>query len=264
MAFFQTMTGTNLPLKLTLFTGNTLHTKIIPAQAPEQELVPFTVTVAPANAMVLVKNDVRTKANFQILTLRVDKPGLALLSAVNAKGQKATPIHITIAQPISLPPANTDAGALTRLMLAEAPTPFTANYSTATAKTGMHWMRLVVQNRFNAKSAEVGSAGAQSLTDVIKSVQPSEQFKGFSQYPKIAQDQANVIQKILDIANDGTHPKQALFFDHLAAAIAVPKEALLADPCPTRLLGWRTAGAAGPGGKFKLFKTFAGQDFYTI
>ncbi len=76
--------------------------------------------------------------------------------------------------------------------------------------------------------------------------------------------QSKIINDIMEIANDGTHPKQTIFYDHVIAAIVVPTDPLNADPCPTRLLSWSAAGAKGPGGDFKLFKTFLGQDFYAI
>jgi hypothetical protein len=119
----------------------------------------------------------------------------------------------------------------------------------------------VVQNRFNITSARFGSAGAKNLTDVIKS---PWQFKGFSAYPAISEKQAKNIQDILDTANDGSNENNGKFSKHLAAVLSVLNELLIKAPCPTKLLGWRAAGASSPGGDFVLFKTFAGQDFYKV
>ena len=259
MAEFQTMANSRLPTTLTLFAGNVLKVKIIPAKG---ELVPFKVDITPATgALRLTKNDSRAKPNFQVIELTASSVGSVQVSAKNAKGASAAGLSITVKTALSLPIESTDQGALTRLLLAEAPTPYSAGYNSDTAKTGMQWMRLVVGNRLAMRSGEVATAGAQNWRDVMRA---ANQFEGFSQYPVIGEKQKKNIADMLAIANDGTHPQQKRFYDHVAAAIAVPQEQAIVDPCSTSLLGWRTAGASAPGGKFKLFKTFAGQDFYTI
>lgn len=258
MAGFQTMSGSALPGAMTLFVGNVLKAKIVPAQG---ELVPFEVSLAPAGPVSLARNDPRPQPNFQLLELKAEAAGVVTLSAENAKKVKAGPIEITVKERLELPSAITEEGALVRLLLAEAPSPFAAGYSALTAKSGMEWMELVIANRLDLKSALVGSAGAKTYFDVIKA---PRQFEGFSGYPTLGSKQAKNIQDIVDIANDGTHPKQKLFEAHVRAAIEVSGKGTITDPCPTRLLGWRTAGASGPGGDFTLFQSFAGQDFYTI
>ncbi len=258
MATFQTLNNAALSGNLTLFVGNTLTFKLIPGP---KELVPFKLALSMPNVVKLIKDDVRAKANFQIYTLKALSEGRSSVAADNGKGAKAGPIFVTVKAMLTLPAADSDAGALTRLLLAEAPSPYAEGYSESTFKTGMHWMRRVVDNRLAMASSQVGSAGAKTRIDVIKS---PGQFKGFGSYPTIAADQLKNIQAILAIANDGAHPKQDVFYKHVAAAINVPTEALIQDPCPTRLLGWRTAGASGPGGSFSLYKSFSGQDFYTI
>jgi len=258
MASFQTMSGGALPAAMTLFVGNVLKAKIVPGTG---ELVPFELSLDPPGSVSLQKNDPRPQPNFQLLELKATAAGVATLTAENAKKAKAGPVEITVKEKLELPSAITEEGALVRLLLAEAPSPFAAGYSALTAKSGMEWMELVISNRLDLKSAQVGSAGAQTYFDVIKA---PRQFEGFSGYPTLGAKQANNIQDIIDIANDGTHPKQKLFEAHVRAAIEVAGKGTVTDPCPTRLLGWRTAGASGPGGEFTLFRSFAGQDFYTI
>jgi len=258
MATFQSMSGTALPGAMTLFVGNVLKAKIVPGQG---ELVPFEVSLEPAGSVSLAKNDPRPQPNFQLLELKAEAAGNATLLAENAKKVKAGPIEIAVKERLELPAAITEAGALVRLLLAEAPSPFAAGYSALTAKSGMEWMELVIANRLDMKSALVGSAGAQTYFDVIKA---PRQFEGFAGYPTLGSKQAGNIQDIVDIANDGTHPKQKQFEAHVRAAIEVAGKGTITDPCPTRLLGWRTGGASGPGGEFVLFRSFAGQDFYTI
>ena len=258
MAAFQNMSGTALPSSMTLFVGNVLKAKIVPGQG---EVVPFEVSVAPAGSLSVTKNEPRTQPNFQLLELKAEAAGTVQLSALNAKQAKAGPIDITVKERLELPAAITEEGALVRLLLAEAPSPFAAGYSALTAKSGMEWMELVIANRLDMKSALVGAAGAKTYFDVIKA---PRQFEGFSGYPTLGTKQARNIQDIVDIANDGAHPKQKQFEAHVRAAIEVAGKGTVTDPCPTRLLGWRTGGASGPGGDFVLFRSFAGQDFYTI
>lgn len=259
MAEFQSMANRRLASTLTLFVGNTLKTKIIPSKG---ELVPFKIEVSPATgALRLTKNDIRAKPNFQVVELTAVTVGSVQVISKTEKGTPAAGISISIKNPITLPDESTDEGAMTRLLLAEAPTPFSPGYNTSDAKLGMQWMRLVVQNRLDLRSVEVASAGANNWTDVIKA---QNQFEGFSRYPAIGDGQKKVITDMLAIANDGTDSRQEKYYDHIAAAISVPTDQSIVDPCPTKLLGWRTAGSASPGGRFRLFKTFAGQDFYTV
>jgi hypothetical protein len=258
MATFQTLSDKPLPGNNTLFVGNTFVFKVVPARG---ELVPFKMSFSAPKIVSLAKDDVRVKPNFEIYTLKADKVGSVSVTAQNAQGSKVGPVVFNVKAPLTLPAANTDAGALTRLLLAEAPSPFAEDYDSTNFKTGMHWMRLVVENRLAMASSQVGSAGAKTRIDVIKS---PGQFKGFEQYPTIASGQSTLIDEIVALANKGGHPKQDLFYKHVVAAIAVPTEPMIADPCPTKLLGWRTAGASSPGGSFTLYKTFSGQDFYTI
>ncbi len=259
MAIFQNMAGKKLSDQLTLFVGNVMQIKIIPGKG---ELVPFRLTVAPANFMKLLEDHTRKTANFEIYKLKAAAQGSGQFWANNDKGVKAGPINVTVKQPLTLPTGNENQLALIKLLLAESPSPAYANYNIATFKTGMQWMRLVVENRLKMKSYLVGSEGATTLIDVIKA---RNQFEGFGSYPTIAKQQLENINNILAIASDGTHPDQQRFYDHVSAAIAVvTKEALIADPCPTKLLAWRTSGSGYPGGSFKYYKTFSGQDFYTI
>jgi hypothetical protein len=258
MATFQNMSGDPLPNKLELVVGNAFKFKLI---GTPKELVPFELTSSAPLILAVIHSDAREKANFEIFTVKALKAGLAGLSAVNKQGVVTSPLFVKIRDRLQLPDAATEAGAMARLILAEAPTPFASGFKQADAKTGMQWMRLVVENRLKMASARVGSAGAKTLTDVIKS---PGQFKGFNAYPEIGEKQAKNIQDILDTANDGSNENNGKFSKHVVAALSALNEPLIKDPCPTKLLGWRTAGASSPGGDFVLFKTFAGQDFYTV
>jgi hypothetical protein len=258
MASFRTMTDRALPSQITLFTGNKFRFKIIPSAG---ETVPFTMNIVPANAVTISLDDPRKTANFQIIEIRANTAGSAIITARNSKGAIAGPLNITIKTPLTLPKGTPDSMALMRLLLAEAPSPYSRSYNATTAQQGMQWMRRVVDNRLRRRSSDVGSAGANSYIDVIRS---RGQFEGFGNYPTIGAKQAENIANILAIANNGSEPRQALFYNHVNFAIAAATGPLIADPCPTGLFGWRTAGASSPGGRFLKFRTFSGQDFYTI
>jgi hypothetical protein len=268
MAIFQTSSGANLPLSMTLFVGNVLRFKIIPAKG---ELVPFKLlmSVSAPTIVSVVGNDVRKGANFQILDVKANAVGSVQLTADNGTGGKAGPLKITVKAALVLPDPKTDAGALTRLLVAEAMSPYEDGYDSKATETSMQWMRLVIENRLKRASSDVGTASAKTRTDVIKSYVTIKgvriiQFRGFENYPTIAAEQLKTIEAILGVANDGTHPKQALFYDHVQAAVDAAVSVAIKDPCETGLLGWRTQGASESGGQFVKYKTLAGQDFHTI
>jgi hypothetical protein len=247
MATFRRMDDKPLPINMVLVVDNILKFKLV---GTPKELVPFDLTSNAPLILALTSAKPNVKANFEVFTMKALAPGLAGFTAVNKNGDSVGPVFVKVRERLQLPDAATEAGAIARLLLAEAPTPFASGYKEDDAKIGMQWMRLVV-----------GSAGAKSRTDVIKS---PGQFKGFSDYPDIGKKQADNIQDILNTANDGTNLHNEKFFKHVSMAMKALGEPLIKDPCPTKLLGWRTAGASSPGGDFDLFKTFAGQDFYTV
>jgi len=189
MAIFQNMAGKKLSDQLTLFVGNVMQIKIIPGKG---ELVPFRLTVAPANFMKLLEDHTRKTANFEIYKLKAAAQGSGQFWANNDKGVKAGPINVTVKQPLTLPTGNENQLALIKLLLAESPSPAYANYNIATFKTGMQWMRLVVENRLKMKSYLVGSEGATTLIDVIKA---RNQFEGFG--VKINKDNSKYSLKMI-------------------------------------------------------------------
>jgi hypothetical protein len=263
MATFLTMSGTPLSNNILLVVGNTLKFKI---EGTLKELVPFNLISTAPLILAATHVNVRIKANSEVFTMKALASGLAGFSAVNSKGIIAGPIAVKIRVRLQLPDATTEAGAMARLILAEVPTPFSVGYKLKDAETGMQWIRIVIENRLKAASGRFGSAGAKTRIDVMKS---PGQFKGFSNYPNIDASQAGTIQDVLDTANDGTNANSNDFFNHVTAAINVLSKPAIKDPATEKpwsngLLGWRTAGASSPGGDFVKFKTFAGQDFYTV
>lgn len=74
---------------------------------------------------------------------------------------------------------------------------------------------------------------------------------------------ADRIAAILALVNDDGDARQVRYAAHLAAAVEVAEGELPADPCVTKLYGWRTAGSSAPGGSFAAYAT-ALMGIYTL
>ena len=160
----------------------------------------------------------------------------------------------------TMPISTTDAGAMANLFLNEAAGPH--KEATLTLKA-MGWMRCVLENRLRHPGM-FGAPGATTLTQIIKAAGFGVQFAGFNTYPTLpASIQANIDAK-LSIAADLSDPRQARYLAFVKAAITAATQPAPADPCPTGLYFWRTAGASGPGGKSSLYQSLDGNDFYTL
>jgi hypothetical protein len=161
---------------------------------------------------------------------------------------------------VTLPPKNEIAGCEVRLLLSECRGPSFSSWTLADATTCMQWMDKVLWNRYDSP-AQFGAKGAKSLADIIRA---PGQFAGFENYPDFDQSIVNRIQAMINIANKSKDKRHQSFADHINSAIAVSNAASIIEPSPGILAGWRTAGSGAPGGNFKFWKTFLGNDFYYI
>ena len=161
---------------------------------------------------------------------------------------------------VSLPPKDEASGCEARVLLAECRSPASSKYVLADATTCMQYMDKVLWNRLDSP-AQFGAKGAKVLADVVRA---PGQFAGFQNYPNYDASIVNRIQAAINIANDAKDKRHSAYTDHINAAIAVAKEASIAEPSPGTLAGWRTAGSSAPGGSFKFWKAFFGNDFYYI
>jgi hypothetical protein len=178
---------------------------------------------------------------------------------------------------IQLPPITTDAGVLSRLLIAESRTPAYQQYDEAQVRHGMDAMKAVVDNRLNNHPEQFNAPHAATYTDIITA---PGQFHGF------AKDSAgnvtlvpNVKARIDDVltnANTGTPGKFYRFVEH---AINV-SNGDVNDPFAgvTNIggvpvtgggYGWRTAGSTGPGGNLVLIPAqmggvIQGNQFYAL
>ena len=189
-----------------------------------------------------------------------------LLPAITAAPVSPPFITVNVEPALALPDAGTETGMLVRLLLAESRSP--ARWGTSTideVKKGMQWMRRVIVNRLNSdKPEEFMAKGAKTIGDIITADdRGSVQFHGFNRYPALEGGITANINDALSVANNGTHPKRALYAQFIQAAIDVATQALPADPSPTGLFGWRTENAGSPGADFKQFGVAGGNTFYT-
>lgn len=159
-----------------------------------------------------------------------------------------------------LPAENTDAGAMARLFIAEAAVPRADAANTVRA---MGWMRRVLENRL-LHGRDFDASGATTITQVIAANDRHVQFAGFSSYPTLTAGVRQNIAARLALANDGRDRRQPIYAAFVQAAIDAATTPAPADPCPTGLWFWRTAGATGPGGRSSLFQSLDGNDFYTL
>lgn len=179
------------------------------------------------------------------------------------KGTLAAKLGVTVVDRVDLPSADTTEGLLVRLLLAESRNPDQSGYDAANSKTSMQWMRLVLVNRLNNNPAQFNAPGATEIKNIVTA---KGQFEGFEEYPKLSSKVTGRLGDIVRIANDDSDGRQEKFARYLQDALDVAKSPTLpADPCPTKLFGWRTAGSSSPGGRFVAYDgPLAGNQFYTL
>lgn len=159
----------------------------------------------------------------------------------------------------ALPAKNTDAGAETRLLLAECRGPSFPGYNLAMAKQCMQLMDLVLRNRIKNPRPFLSKAG--TLLSIITA---PRQFQGFRNYPNYDAGIMHNIQEMVDIANNPRDHRATVFAEFIQMAIRIALGRSITDPTPGALSAWRTAGSGSPGPNFILFKTVLGTSFYYV
>ena len=166
-----------------------------------------------------------------------------------------------------VPPASTDTGLLSRLMLNEVQNPSASNYALADSTKGMMAIRALVENR--KRKPSLFYASGTSTTAIITANSPSEQFAGFGGGISTSAN-TRALRVLTPPANTADY---AAYWNALLSAVS----GTVADPfagvttvgsqsVQGGTWGVRTAGSAAPGGSFVLLPggAVAGQDFYTI
>jgi hypothetical protein len=254
------MNGAKLPASISIVAGGSIDLKLIPGRG---EKVPIPITASPAKIAEVQAVNPRVTANFTTFKLVAIASGAAkLVAGSDASKPVAGPITILVEEQVSLPAAKTDAGLLTRVLLAETPTPGSPYYSSdADAETVMIWMRAVISNRLAKPSGKYASAGAKTIADVIRA---EGQFKGFEDYPNIRAKITTNLDDIVKIANDGGDTRREKYKKFLNTALKVAAMPSVTDPSGSGLYFWRTAGSGSPSPEAKVFKTLMGNTFYTL
>lgn len=256
MAQLQTMAGRAVTSPITLIQGGGMPLKLVPGG---NERLPFAVTTAAQAIAAVDALNNRTGPNFTTFTLRGGAPGQTALNIQSANAVATGPFAVRVLARIALPAAATNEGLLVRLFLAEAPGPGVAGATDATSTEAMTLMRVVLENRLATPSGRWGSDGATSMGDVVRA---RGQFEGFSGYPALPAGVSSRIENMVAIANDSGDGRQAAMRAHVERAIAVASAPRPADPTPTGLYWWRTAGSGAPGTGVTVYKTLLGNSFY--
>jgi hypothetical protein len=259
-----------VPPQITMTVGDTLHLKLDGELERDAKAVHFIVNCDnPRMGVVEItsKSDPKNSEQAIVVTAK-SQVQLIWIKAYGKDGKPSSQVPsfaIKIEPKIVLPPENTEAGVLARMLIAENIMPSAKSFTTLEdSMTAMQWMRIVLENRLNFSYPHTLQVpnGAKTFMALIKSKGVVE---GFEAYPVIAKGKGENIRKALEYANKGTHPKFSFYRGYVQNAIDVATGRKKGtEPCPKKLYGWMTIGAGSPGKNFEVFKDFGGQTFYTL
>lgn len=183
------------------------------------------------------------------------------------------------AQPTGLwlPPPHTDAGVLSRMLIAECRGPAYPDYDERESYWAMQAMKAVVHNRLFSDPARFGATGARYYADIICA---PGQWAGFGRGPRgewwIEPEILQRVDEVVRQANTGTPGPYHRFVQH---ALAITYGAVQDPFAQLRWVegqavypgayGWRRAGSSPPGGKFVAIPAhqggiLAGNQFYAL
>jgi hypothetical protein len=178
------------------------------------------------------------------------------------KGAVVAKVAVEVTDRLDLPGAAGEEGLLARLLLVESISPEMSGYEPAKSRLGMQWMRVVLANRLTNPGRFL-APGATTIKDIVKA---KNQFEGFEKYPTLTSKLDARLANVVKIANDDNDPRQDRYARFLRDALEVAaSKALIQDPCPTGLYGWRTAGSSEPGGGLEKWgDPLSGNQYYTL
>ncbi len=160
---------------------------------------------------------------------------------------------------VTLPPPNTDQGAMARLFLLEAVSPGMPGYTATENLPAMRLMRQTIENRLKSP-AEYGAAGAQTETDIVEL---GNQFAGFGAYPTLDAGMLHNLAQIMRWANDPHWPTRTLYAQFVGDALTAASESVMPPVAMyADVTAWKTAGSASPGPRFRALTTLSGNTFY--
>lgn len=250
----------------------------------------FTLKADTSSAVTItypLRNRARLDQNINIKANQINEAvnvkAYGPIGDVEANCENTSPcvptLVIKIVDKIALPPENTEAGIVARLLLAESVSPADGeNYGDGTTVLQtMSLMRVVLENRVKAAQKSQGLrsyVACNPATDNFRGVifahkcGKSEliQFAGFKTNGQIDSVVVNRINDILKFANTGTHSDFSLYRKHVEEAIKIASGPNLSSApiSSSSLLYWRTTERASPTPVANFHSTQGGQDFYTL
>jgi hypothetical protein len=260
------MNNRALPNNLTLIAGSPFPLKISGLGSDKRHVV--LKSSSPLVKIVVVSaNDRNLEQTLRLEPASVPTAVTAtveayLASNLSRRDDKTRGLALKIEPKIDLPEEKTEIGMVTRMLLAEAPNPGDKTFTAEESSGTMQRMLLVMYNRLEFGPQHFKSSKGASVADLIKS---PDQVRGFESYPKIVKEQADLIGRIVSIANTSAHQDNLKYRQHVRDAIAVASGGKPAkDPCPTKLYGWRTKDHPMNNPNYVKYETYGGQDFYTL
>lgn len=258
---------TSVPTRLTLVIGNVFQFKVS-GQGADHKHVNVVSSSSAVTVTVISADPHNAEQSLKLFAKQPTAGTPALLRAFTQDGkpEPTLPVlEVSVEPELTLPDANTEAGALARLLLVENVTPGQRGFDAAETATAMRWMRWVFINQLAFGSQYF--ARGKKVTTVTELIKAPGQIAGFENYPLLGPEQKQVLTQVLSIHNNAADSRFMKSRQYVQDAIAVAQadeKALGPDPCPTGLYGWRTANSSSPGSNYVKFKTQGGQDFYTL
>jgi hypothetical protein len=289
MPVFKYNNGSSVPNQITLVEGDTLTLKL-DGQPHQGRARHFIIKSSTSATVEVVRQNADPKIREQSIVIAARSTGpTAILRAYgpvdNAEAVcKGVPdlacvptVSVTVVPKITLPPENTDAGILARVLLAESLSPERDAYGDGEdVLKAMRKMRIVLENRLKAAQAST------ALKSYVACTPATMDFRGIifaNQCGKKQEIQINgfvgnrihaevlkTINGMVSNANNGIYQKFKLFRRHVEEAIDVAT-GLNLDNKPlssASLLYWRTKDASTPSNWAILREAIAEQQFYSL
>jgi hypothetical protein len=177
---------------------------------------------------------------------------------------------------IQLPDISTDAGILSRLIIAECENPGFSDYNESDGQLSFRLMQAVIANRLSNNPGQFGAPGATSFADIITA---PNQFQGFTMSGgavQLSQPVSDRIQAVMTNANTGAPGPFFQFvqdiLNQVNGAVNDPLSGVTSingTAVQSGTFGWRTVGSGDPGGSFfPIPAAFGGivlgNQFYTL
>ncbi|WP_149137250.1 hypothetical protein [Cupriavidus campinensis] len=224
MAKLLRRNGSPIGAQITLIAGNHLPFRVS-GLGPNKRHLAFRSGDSALRILPLRVNDRDIE---QQLKIEVSETGIvsrrvvhvdAYIYGTTQRDANTPRLTVEVLPRLELPDAGTEAGILARMLVVENANPDSDRFSNLDeALKCMQWMMHVMRNRLRLGATHFAARGATTLTELVKA---PNQVEGFESYPIISERPALLLNKTMNIANDGTHAKNAAFRTYVENAIAV-------------------------------------------